>query len=267
MKPKDLYSIGDIAKIMGISVQTVRLYCNMGIIVPEQIDSNNGYRYFSAKQFHYIDRTRYLLNCGFSLKEIKSIFQSNDISQLIGALNRKKAEKMEEIRNATNILETLDWYRDYFIESSAKAEDPTYCVKHIGARTLVAIECGADYEFSSFYKQFNDIRNQPDLKNLQYKRQFVSVLDYWALLDRHISYKYSGQFVLNGRGIRSKHILEIPAGDYFCFKAPILDDSWDIQILKMIARDKPSPKIVLALELEDNLKEYQHCLYEVQILF
>lgn len=57
---KRLYSIGETAKLMGISVQTLRNYSNLSILRPYYINEQTGYRYFTFEQFHYIDRIRYL---------------------------------------------------------------------------------------------------------------------------------------------------------------------------------------------------------------
>lgn len=53
---KELYSIGEVAGIMGISVQTLRNYANSELLKPQYIDEKTGYRYYSFKQFHMIDR-------------------------------------------------------------------------------------------------------------------------------------------------------------------------------------------------------------------
>jgi len=53
---ENLYPIGKVAKIMGVSVQTLRYYGNIGLIEPAQINPTTGYRYYSVDQLHFIDR-------------------------------------------------------------------------------------------------------------------------------------------------------------------------------------------------------------------
>ena len=50
---KELYSIGKMSAMMGISAQVLRHYCDIGLITPEYINPETGYRYFSFAQFHY----------------------------------------------------------------------------------------------------------------------------------------------------------------------------------------------------------------------
>ena len=70
-----LYSIGKTAELMGISVQTLRLYSKLGIVKPSFINPENGYRYYDATTFSTIDRLRYLQKLGFSLSEIKALYE------------------------------------------------------------------------------------------------------------------------------------------------------------------------------------------------
>ena len=262
-----LYSIGEVSRIMGVSVQMLRHYCNMGIIAPEHINESTGYRYFSYNQFHYIDRTRYLLKCGFSLKEIQSILHSNDIGLLVQLLNRKKEEKLKNLRDTVDILSILDWYKDYFLTAKSANADSFYYVDHFPARTLVAIKLTENIAYDDFYILFNSIRSQPVFKGVQYKRQFVSVLDYDALLEQRFLQKYVGMVTVDPICFKAEHAVQLPEGNYYCFKAPILQGEWNQQIINMITADKPAPRIVLAAELEDNLTDFKNCLYEIQVLF
>lgn len=70
-----LFSIGDVAKLFHISVSSLRHYEAMGLLTPEQIDPDSGYRYYSTRQFEVLNTIRYLRsrsssvrNCGFSWK-------------------------------------------------------------------------------------------------------------------------------------------------------------------------------------------------------
>jgi len=65
----------------------------------------------------------------------------------------------------------------------------------------------------------------------------------------------------------SENILEIPEGDYFCFRSRILSEGWNpYQVNMFFADRKKKPTLVLANEFENNLQEYRQCPYEVQIL-
>mgnify|MGYP002711301282 CR=1 FL=1 len=52
---ENLLSIGNVAKIFNISVSSLRHYENIGILVPEYVDTETGYRYYSERQLEVIN--------------------------------------------------------------------------------------------------------------------------------------------------------------------------------------------------------------------
>ncbi|GED57844.1 MerR family transcriptional regulator [Brevibacillus formosus] len=97
-----MLSIGEFSKICGVSTKTLRYYAEIGLMNPDEINPENGYRYYSIKQLKkmlFINRLKsYLL----SLDEIKDILEwEEDQSEekLVSALLRKQRE-MYEKRNA-----------------------------------------------------------------------------------------------------------------------------------------------------------------------
>ena len=58
----------------------------------------------------------------------------------------------------------------------------------------------------------------------------------------------------------------MPAGEYLCFRTQVLREEWDTEKLDSYFRKTRRPGLVLALEFEDNLREYQDAWYEIQLL-
>ena len=78
----NLFTIGEMSKLLGISVQTLRYYDKIGLVEPTYINAETGYRYYSYIQLSFIDRIRYLQNFGMSLSEINTAFQSGNVQDL-----------------------------------------------------------------------------------------------------------------------------------------------------------------------------------------
>ena len=76
----NLYQIGALAKMMGISADTLRYYDEIGLFAPNQISPETGYRYYSADQVTYLARIMELKQYGFSLNEIKEILERGEVS-------------------------------------------------------------------------------------------------------------------------------------------------------------------------------------------
>ena len=53
------YKIGEVAKLLGISSETVRYYEREGVIQSQKIDQESGYRYYEALDITAITVLRY----------------------------------------------------------------------------------------------------------------------------------------------------------------------------------------------------------------
>lgn len=261
-----LYSIGKMSAMMGVSTQVLRHYCDIGLIKPEYVDPVTGYRLFSFAQFHSIDRTRYLLKCGFHLSEIKDILEKNDVEYLIQRIHCRQVEVEESIRQSHEILKTLRWYERYFTKREENTDISCY-VRDFEARWLLAINCRNGYRHKDFYPLFAEVRNRPELAGIHYQRQFTSILDYKELMEGRRKRYHVGMFTMERPSISSPHLIEIPEGSYWCFKAPILSNHWDPCVLRMLVEEHGVPKLLLASEYENDLNDYRECPHEVQMLF
>ena len=60
MNKKNLFSIGDVAKMFHLSVSSLRHYEKAGLLTPAYASGESGYRYYSAEQFEVLNTIRYL---------------------------------------------------------------------------------------------------------------------------------------------------------------------------------------------------------------
>lgn len=88
----NLMLIGEIAEFFGVSRKAIRLYEKKGIIKPVEVDTQNGYRYYSADQVQQLNALLELKALGFSLDEIKTVMDGGMSKELLlEALDKKKA--------------------------------------------------------------------------------------------------------------------------------------------------------------------------------
>lgn len=77
-----LFSIGDVAKLFHISVSSLRHYEDVGLLTPEYIDSDSGYRYYSTRQFEVLNTIRYLRTLDLPLSEIADFLGNRDVERI-----------------------------------------------------------------------------------------------------------------------------------------------------------------------------------------
>ena len=111
---KNLYTIGETAEIMGLSVQTLRNYSNMGLLTPEYIDEKTGYRYYSFYQLHFIDKILYFRELGVPLSEIKKVIEVDSSEKIVELLKKQRNQLKALIKKSQTSSDSLDWYIHYF---------------------------------------------------------------------------------------------------------------------------------------------------------
>ena len=71
---EELFQIGEVTKIMGITRKTLLVYEDMGLLTPAVKDADSGYRYYSADNMTQIRAIRSLQVLGLSLKEVAEYY-------------------------------------------------------------------------------------------------------------------------------------------------------------------------------------------------
>lgn len=97
---RKLFSIGEMARLFHLSVSSIRHYESCGLITPEYVDPDMGYRYYSPRQFEPFNTIRYLRALDMPLDEIEDFLHNREVSKIEEKLSRQKAivaEKQQEI--------------------------------------------------------------------------------------------------------------------------------------------------------------------------
>lgn len=104
-----MLKIGDFSKLSRISIRMLRHYDELGLIVPQSIDSNNNYRYYGEEQLQIATRIISLKNMGFSLSTISEILKKyDDKNALAEFLSIKKMEIEAEANETKHRLRLLE---------------------------------------------------------------------------------------------------------------------------------------------------------------
>lgn len=263
---KELYSIGEVAKIMGISVQTLRNYSNSELLKPQYIDEKTGYRYYSFKQFHVIDRIRYLRSLDMPLSEIEEVMKSGNVGGLSEHLEIQKNRIAEEIEELKEKYNDICWYEQYFAYMKEDSLDGhTYKIT-LPERYAIYEEYREDDTVETIETRLAILKHQCEAYGFRYFRQYGFVVDCQDLLQKKLTRKRYITYLKE----KPKHSLEctmvLPAGEYLCFRGRICTDHWNPFEAADFLREKGNNLFAVANEYEDNLVEYRNCPYEVQIL-
>lgn len=105
-----MLSIGEFSNICKVSTKTLRYYAEIGLILPEKINPENGYRYYSIEQLETMLFINRLKSYNFSLEEIKTILAAEESQdkELYLALTRKKKEIEKQVQEFERNIDQLN---------------------------------------------------------------------------------------------------------------------------------------------------------------
>jgi len=137
MKRKNLFSIGEMAKLHDVPIKTLRYYDEIGVLTPAYVNPENGYRYYSLAQFEILSTIKYLRFLGIPLAEIIEHAVNRDPEEFIRLLKKQEKatrKKIEELQRIQHRFES----RIGEIESAIYLrEHGKVSVEHYQARKIV----------------------------------------------------------------------------------------------------------------------------------
>ncbi len=107
MKEDNMKSIGEIAKIVELSVSTLRYYDDIALLKPIYTDDKTNYRYYSDEQINQLLRILEFKKYGFSLDAIRGLLHETDNEKIISALKSKVKEMSFDLKDITEVKRLL----------------------------------------------------------------------------------------------------------------------------------------------------------------
>jgi DNA-binding transcriptional MerR regulator len=138
MKPDEYLSIGEFARIVGITPNSLRVYDNKGIFSPAARgnDLENDYRYYSPMQITTVKMIRVLTKIGVPHKTIREMAAERTPEKLIKLLRKQKEELAGEIRFLKEAHSVIAMFHD-FITEGLHADESEIFVREGPERQIV----------------------------------------------------------------------------------------------------------------------------------
>jgi DNA-binding transcriptional MerR regulator len=133
-----MFRIGDFSQLGQVSIRTLRLYDEMNLLKPAQIDKFTGYRYYTIEQLPRLNRILALKDLGLSLGQIGDLLKRDlPPDQLRGMLMLKQAEIAHEMRAMQAQMRRVE-ARLQQIEREGQPPQYEVVIKSVEAQTIVA---------------------------------------------------------------------------------------------------------------------------------
>jgi len=123
------YTIGEFSRMTALSIKSLRLYHDKGLLVPRHVDEFTNYRYYDDGNFEVARTISILKRYDFSPAEIKDILeQCNEEEDALSFLEKKLREVEDKIRRyasiSRDIQQTIQFERKHLLRLKKKQSTP-----------------------------------------------------------------------------------------------------------------------------------------------
>ncbi len=149
MSNKIKFKIGEFSRLNCVTVKTLRHYEEIGLLIPAEIDEWTGYRYYYVEQFQKMITILYLKKLGFTLEEIRNMFDND--RQL-----PDRATIETKIRQCTEEQKQLQWRRAE-LNRLAKSLQKQEKMEKVFIKSLPAIIVASHRRVIGSYQELFDL--------------------------------------------------------------------------------------------------------------
>ncbi|MBC8532398.1 MerR family transcriptional regulator [Gehongia tenuis] len=231
---KEYFSIGEAAKLVNTTSETLRHYDRIGLVNPSKKDEWTNYRYYTNQDIVRLNTVRALQQMDLPLREIKEVLEYDDLQKIV----------------------------DYLAEAEKKADAKIAAIEYSKSKILLA---KADYEKKLYGQSKNrDIflrefprriimlssLEHPTVDNLwNYHRHFYGNIE----TSMHKQFEFedaAGIYIENGksqmfaicsRWVESDTLKVLPAGMYLCLDCN--EESREIRLRELVQTVKSQYQI------------------------
>lgn len=149
-----MYTIGQVAKFLGVSRDTLKFYEEKELVNPKQ-DAENGYRKYSHFDIYDVITVNFYREIDFEIKKIQELRKSKSIEGIKSLLEEKEQDVLEDIKYKKLLLKKLQIVK----EDCEKVEQflGKYTVKE-----MKALEVKGEMEHFTTYDKYETLKQNTD---------------------------------------------------------------------------------------------------------
>jgi len=255
---KKYFSIGEAAKAVNMTSETLRHYDRAGLVQPGRKDKWTNYRYYTEQDIILLNTVRALRQMDLPLKKIKEVLAYDDLQRIIDFMDeaeRRADEKIASIQYAKARIQSAK--RDYEKKLQARQHLDRPLVKRFPKRIIM----------------LSDTMEEPALDNLwNYLSSFYGMLDpserelfeFKDLAGVYTADGVSKMYAVCVRCPRPEELVELPGGNYLCAECAERDRRDATEELLKIAADEygVSPRFILQEVIVSGILQWR---YQIQL--
>lgn len=113
-----MYTMKQTCQVVGMTYETLKYYCNEGLIPNVKRDKNN-YRVFDENDIEWIRNLTCLKKCGMSIQDMKIYIKlclegESSIPERKIILDKQKDELLDRINELQECVEYINWKQQFY---------------------------------------------------------------------------------------------------------------------------------------------------------
>lgn len=252
------FSIGEAAKMVDMTSETLRHYDRIGLVKPHEQDPWTHYRYYTQQEIVRLNTIQALRCMELSLKEIKEVLAYDDLEKIIAflqAAEQSADDKMARLRSAKAKIQRARI--DYEKKRHGSVHGGTAFTQSLPQRWLLlsdtlhytSLDILWNY-LSHFYSQIPPAQREA-----------------FSFEDAAGVYLHGGQshlFAICQRYPSAEGLVELPAGGYLCANCPQEEADETIARLTVLAQKqhRVAPAFVVQMVVITGILQWD---YQIQI--
>ncbi len=205
-------SIGELAKLRNVNVQSLRYYEKLGILVPTYTNPENGYRYYSLEQIMILDTIILCVDLGIPLRDLKNYVNDGGELEFEHLLKDGKKLAKEKIRKIESSIDSINRTLRHINAQKTFQGRTGYYSRYIFERYYITIPCETIMSAEKYEKNLSHLLSLAKRKNLQASFPHGIISTYC-----------NGQFLESNMFLEvlpddSSTVQKLNAGNYLCFQ-------------------------------------------------
>ncbi len=209
---ENLLSIGEVAKIRDINVQSLRYYEKLGVLIPAYINPDTGYRYYSLDQIMILDTITLCIELGIPLKDLTHYVDSDGKLEFEKLLTDGRKLATDKIHKIETTLNSINRTLGHINAQKKYMGRQGYYSRLIQKRQCIMIPCDRIMSARVYEKKLNELFELCRSNNLQSLFQHGIVLHY-----THGECINTNMF-LEVLSQQDSNVMTFQEGNYLCYQ-------------------------------------------------
>lgn len=257
---KEIFSIGEVAKLKGFTIKALRFYDRIGLLKPFYVDENSKYRYYHLKQFILLDIIKAARNIDISPNDLIPCFQNNDTKGMLQLLKGYRDRACDKVKLLERVIQNIDDMEKNISAAEAACSEKSVIKRTLPARHVLVTpwdtrktQKDAVYDYSKLYALADHFGVLPTYT----EGVLIQVFD-GQPIPSHLFLSVNGP-------VQSDSYVQIPGGTYICVSYSMEDMEQQQSKLNDYLREShmvPLEILQIAL-MTDFFNEAEH--FELQV--